>query len=317
MASSGNGMVNGVRRFWLGLTGNLRGAAWMVAAVTGFTLTAALVKTLSLAGIDAFQSSVARSVVGLLIVLPMMARRGGLDLLKTRHPRLHLLRAVSGAGAMVLGYYAYTLMPLVEVTAISFSTALFVVILAVLVLREVVGWRRWGATLIGFLGVLVMLRPGAAAFAPEALLPVGMAVGFAVAVTVIKILPREESQLTLLFYFFVATILLAAPLADWRWPQAQDWLPLIALGPLGAGAQAMIITAFKVGEASFVAPFEYTRLILAWLIGLVFFAERPDLLTLAGAALIVASTLYIARREARLKAGEGGRSAAGPAGGGS
>ena len=133
----------------------------------------------------------------------------------------------------------------------------------------------------------------------------------------VKILPREESQLTLLFYFFVATILLAAPLADWRWPQPGDWLLLIALGPLGAGAQAMIITAFKVGEASFVAPFEYTRLLLAWLIGLVFFAERPDLLTLAGAALIVASTLYIARREARLKPDDPTERAAGSAGGGS
>lgn len=306
MSIESKDLVTGVRQHWRTQPANLRGAFWMVAAVTGFTFTAVAVKVLSEGGIDAFQSSVARSVIGLVIILPLMARGkargGGWEMMKTSHPWLHLLRALAGAGAMVFGYYAYTLMPLVEVTAISFSTALFTVILAALVLREQVGWRRWGATLLGFIGVLAMLRPGAASFTPEALLPIGMALGFAVAVTVVKILPKDESRLTLLFYFFLMTICMAAPLADWRWPDPSQWMLLALLGLLGAASQSMIISAFKVGDASFVAPFDYIRLLLAWLVGQAFFAESPDIWTLVGAAVIIASSLYIARREARRRA---------------
>ena len=316
MSNETNDLSASLRRAWQDQPANLRGAFWMVGAVTGFTFTAVAVRILSDGGIDAFQSSIARSIVGLAIVVPMIARSGGAALLKTGHPWLHLLRALAGAGAMVFGYYAYTLMPLVEVTAISFSTALFTVILAALVLRESVGWRRWGATLVGFVGVLAMLRPGAEAFAPVALLPIGMAIGFAVAVTVVKILPKQESRLTLLFYFFLMTICMAAPLADWRWPDPAQWFLLILLGLLGTASQSMIISAFKVGDASFVAPFDYIRLLFAWLAGQAFFAEVPDLWTLAGAAVIIASNLYIARREARRRAEAAKKEPAVPAAGG-
>ncbi len=271
----------------------------MTCAAFGFTLNGVLVKWLGAGGMNPFQIALARAVFALAAVLPF-AWQAGARVFRTRHPGIHLVRGLAGGGAMLCGFYALTRLPLADVTALGFTTPLFTIVLAVLLLKEKVRWRRWSATAVGFLGVLIMLRPGAGAVDPAALVALAMAFGIALAVTLVKRLPPEESRITMLMIFSVVSILLAAvpAVAVWRPPTWQEWLLLAAVGVHGLGAQSLIIRAYQSGEASFVAPFEYSKLLLAGLLGYLFFAERPDLWSLAGALVIVASTLYIARREA-------------------
>ncbi|MGF1610787.1 MAG: DMT family transporter [Kiloniellales bacterium] len=304
----GESAAAGLRAAWLRLSPNRRGALWMIGAATGFTLNTALVKALGAADFHPFQLAFLRTGIALLALLPLVWRAGP-RLLYSRRPGLHLLRGIFGGAAVVAGFTGLTLIPLADFTALSFTTPLFIILLAVLLLGETVRWRRWSATVVGFLGVLVMLRPSAGGFVGSfdpgtlnlgVLCALGMAFGIAVASTLVKRLPPEESALSLLFWFSFSATLLIAPLAvfTWRAPSPGEWLWLVAMGVLGAGAQFLIIRAYKVGEATFVAPFDYSKLLLAGLIGYLAFDELPDLWTLAGAAIIVGATLYIARREA-------------------
>jgi len=282
-----------------GLSPNHRGALWMLAAGLGFTLNGTLVKTLGQQGLDAYQIAFFRSLVGLVVVLPLLWRIG-FSRLKSRHPWLHVFRVIFGAGAMVCGFYALTRLPLADVTALSFTTPLFATVLAVIFLREPVRWRRWSATALGFLGVLVMVRPGAGAFDPAAIVALGMAFGIAAALVLVKRLPMGESQIAMLFYFGVGSVIVTAgpAAAVWQPPSGSQYLLLVAMGLLGLGSQAMMIRAFRIGEASFVAPFDYGKLLAAGLLGFFVFAEVPDFWTLVGAAIIIGATLYIAHREA-------------------
>lgn len=294
----------GLQAAWLRLSPNRRGALWMIGAATGFTLNTALVKALGAADFHPFQLAFLRTGIAFLALVPLVWRAGP-GLLYSRRPGLHLLRGIFGGAAVVSGFTGLTLIPLADFTALSFTTPLFIILLAVLLLGERVRWRRWSATAVGFIGVLVMLRPSGGSFEPGmfnggALCALGMAFGIAVASSLVKRLPPEESALSLLFWFSFSATLLIAPLAvfTWRAPSFEEWLWLIVMGVLGAGAQFLIIRAYKVGEATFVAPFDYSKLLLAGVIGYLAFDELPDFWMLAGAAIIVGATLYIARREA-------------------
>ncbi|MEM7224799.1 MAG: DMT family transporter [Pseudomonadota bacterium] len=287
---------------WARQPANLRGAVWMTLAACGFTLNAALVKSLSATGMDVFQIAFARALFALAALLPLLWR-SGVRQLRTRHPWIHFLRSVSGALAMLGGFYAITVLPLAAFTALSFTTPLFTVVMAVLLIGERVRWRRWSATGVGFLGVLIMVRPGAETFELAALIALGMAFGIAFAVTLLKRFPEGESQVAMLFYFSIASILVAGipAAAVWQTPSLLEWGLLAMVGLLGVASQALLIRAYRTGEASFVAPFDYTKLLLAGLLGFLLFGEVPDATGLVGAAVIVASTVYIARREAQLK----------------
>ena len=273
----------------------------MLAAACFFAANGALIKTLLASDLHPLQITFVRLSVGVLAILPFVWRAGRAAL-KTRHPGIHALRAVAGGGAMICGIAALDKLPLADFTALSFAQPLFAVILAILVLGETVGWRRWGATLAGFLGVVIMVRPGSGSFDVDALLAVAMALGIAVAVILAKRLPAEESQVTMLLYFSVTTALVfAAPaLAVWRTPTLPEALGLVGFGLGGLITQALMIAAYRTGEASVVAPFDYSKLIVAGILGFALFGEVPDRWTVAGAAVIVAATLYIARREAVL-----------------
>jgi len=273
----------------------------MLGAAFCFAVNGALIKVLLVSGLHPLQITFVRLLVGVAAILPFVWRAGWASL-KTRHPGIHALRALAGGGAMFCGIAALDRLGLADFTALSFSQPLFAVLLAVLVLGEAVGWRRWGATVAGFLGVVIMVRPGAGALEVGALLALVMAFGIAVAVILAKRLPAEESQATVLFYFSLATVIaFAGPaLAVWQAPTASQALGLIGFGFAGLITQALMIAAYRTGEASVVAPFDYSRLIIAGGLGFALFGEIPDRWTLVGAGVIVAATLYIARREAVL-----------------
>lgn len=284
---------------------NLAGAAFCLAAAVGFTVVSVLIKALGATAIDVFQITAVRSLIGLALVAPLLWRRAIVPW-KSRHLKIHLLRGVLGGIAVLAGYYAFMRLPLAQVTAISFTVPLFVTVAAALFLGEKVGWRRWSATAAGFLGVLAVARPFQGGFEPALLGALVMAVAIAFSVVLLKRFPARESQLAMLFFFLVISGAMAAgpAVASWQAPDGGEWLLLAGVGVSGLAAQALVIRGFRLGEASFVAPFDYVRLLFAGAAGALVFAEFPDSWTYAGAALIVGSTLYIARREAKLARGE-------------
>lgn len=288
------------------LSPNLEGALWMLASALVFTANGVLVKALAETGMSFFQIALARAGFALLAILPFVYLAGW-RALRTAYPGTHVIRAVCGAGAMLSGFYALSHLPLADVTAIGFTTPLFATILAILFLGETVRWRRWTATLVGFGGVLIMLRPGALlsgeGIALDGFLAaLGMAAGIAVAVIMVKRLPKSEHQAVMLLWFCLASIALAVvpAIQAWQNPSLEQWLMLAGVGVIGVSGQSLIIRAYRAGEASFVAPFDYSKILFAMAFGFLFFAEIPEVWTLAGAAVIVASSLYIAQREVKL-----------------
>jgi drug/metabolite transporter (DMT)-like permease len=283
------------------LSGNIRGCIWMALCGLGFSVMAAFVKLAGQAGINTFEITFFRVLVGFLMLAPFVAN-SGLESLRSQYIKAHALRAVLGFVAMICAYIGIAKLELATYTALSFTKPLFAVILAVVILKEEVRWRRWAATIVGFVGVLVMMQPGSSAFNPWALLAMGDALSIALLITILKRLPASETPLIMLFYYGLIGTLLVTPAAIyyWQWPNATEWFYLVAIGVTGALSQYWWILAFKAGEASVVAPFDYLRLLFAGLIGFVAFSEVPDHWTLIGATLIVGSTIYIAQREARL-----------------
>lgn len=302
----------GLHARFAALDTNLQGGAWALAAAVVFSINGVLVKELANGGLSFWQIAFARAFFALLPLMPFLWRDGRAAF-RTDYPLTHLARALCGAGAMTAGFYALSELPLALVTAVGFTAPLFTTVLSALVLREAVRWRRWSATLVGFAGMLIMVRPGVAEVGPAMLAAVAMAVGVACAVVLVKRFPKGESQPVMLTWFCVASILTSAgpALAEWREPSAVQWLLLVGVGLVGVTAQAMIVQAYRTGEASFVAPLDYSRLLAAGVLGFLFFAEVPDLYTLLGALVIVASSLYIARREAQLGRGSPAEAAGG------
>lgn len=285
---------------WLALPANVRGALWILAASVLFSVMAAMVKTVG-ARLDSFQIAFFRCVFGLVVILPFMAKAGP-QVFRTRRLPMHVLRALAGVTAMFCGFYSITHLPLADATAISFAKPLFMIVLAVLFLGEVVRWRRWTATVVGFVGVLIMINPGENGLNPAMAAALAGTLCVAVVVVLVKRLSTTEAPLTILFTFgVVSTLVSAVPAAFvWQMPTGIELVLLILIGSLGAAGQSCAIRGFRVGEATAVVPFDYSRLLFAGALGYVLFGDVPTTNTLAGAALIVASTLYIALREARL-----------------
>lgn len=284
---------------WQSLSANSRGAVWMLLAVLAFSLNNVSLKGL-VREIDAAQIIFLRGVIMILIMLPFAIRTRALA---TRRIGGHLTRSILGTSGAYLFVFALSLAPLADVVALSFSRALFIVVLAVLILGETVGWRRWSACAAGFAGVVIMVRPGfgelnwgLVAATVDAVLSAGVAL-------TVKSLGRTERPQTVVFYFALFSTLFAAipALLAWKTPSAEGWMLLALTGVLATCGQIAITRAYFEGEASIVAPLAYVQLVLSGGLAYLFFREMPDDVALIGAAIIVGATLYIALREARLK----------------
>jgi len=291
-----------MKSLWTHLAPNTKGALLMTLSGLTYSVIAAQVKELSQGGMHGFEITFFRALIGFLGLIPFLAVAGSAGF-KTQHLSKHVWRGVLGSISVFCAYIGIGKLALANYTALSFTKPLFAVILAFFVLGEQVRWRRWAATIIGFLGVLVMIRPGADTFSPWAFLALGDAFSIALLITIVKRLPESETELVMMFYYGIVAILISLPFAliYWRWPTPFEWLLLTGIGLIGALSQYLWILAFRVGEASAVAPFDYLRLLFAALIGVALFSEFPDLWTIGGAVIVVASTIYIAQREARLK----------------
>jgi len=235
-------------------------------------------------------------------MVPVFLRMGAGGL-RTSRPGIHAGRLVLACIAQVGVYASVVHLPLADATALAFSRILFTTIVAVIVLREVVSGGRWTATFAGFVGVVIMVRPGGEVD-PVAFVAIGAACTFAVANVLIRLMSTTEPPNRILFYyqaggiavFLVPTILL------WHTPpDFVSWLMAIAIGILTAIGMIGFIRGFAVGEASVIGPTEYVRLIFAATFGLLIFGEVPDTWTIVGALIIVACTSFIARMESTRK----------------
>ncbi len=294
-----------VSRRFSGLPANVQGAIWIAFAGLILVTMSSMVKALG-ASFDSFQILFFRCAVGAVALLPL-ALRYGFGTYATRRAGLHVVRTLVGISAMACFFYALTHMPLAEATAILFSRPLFTTILAVVVLGEVVRWRRATATVVGFIGILIILRPGATAFEPAALVAVLGAMLAGATIITIKKLSATEPTVVIVFWFTIGgTVLALIPaMLVWRTPTGAEWGLLVLMGLLGLAGQAAMTRGFALGEASAVVSFDYLRLIFAGLIGIVLFAEVPDIWSITGAAIIITSTLYIIRREIKLAVAKG------------
>lgn len=287
---------------------NRRAALWLLASASLFTLTGVLVKWLGQT-LHPFEISFFRALVALMVILPLFARTGGLRAgMRTQIPLLQFTRGVVGSVAMFLGFYAIVALPLAEAQAISFSRNLFLVPLAAFILSEVIGMRRALAAAIGFVGVIIMLRPGIGeggwglVLSIGAMAALGHAFLVALATVLVNIASRYDSPLTLMFYTnTVSLALIAIPtFFVWQTPSFTEIIMLVAMGLLATLSHNFFIRAFALGEASAIAPVDYSRLVFAALAGWLIFGSIPDVYTVLGAAIIVSSSFYIVRREAQI-----------------
>jgi drug/metabolite transporter (DMT)-like permease len=284
---------------WQGLPGNIQGAAWLVLGSVTFAMQAVAVKSLG-QRLDVVQIGFFRCLFGLIAVVPFLYGTNSYFL--RGKAWLHVVRAFVGVAGMLCSYYAVTHLPLATATAISFTKPLFLIILAVLFLGETVHWPRWTATVVGFIGVLIVARPGSEIFDPAMLVALAGSFFIADVAILVKKLSQNDRNATIMFYFGSITTVVAAIPAYfvWQMPVDTEWLLLAFVGVSAATAQYCTLRALRVGEASAVMPFDYTRLLFAGLFGYAFFAETPDGWTLVGIAVLVASTLYLAHREYQL-----------------
>ena len=282
--------------YWLTLAPNVRGALWLLLSATCFTFMAVLAKTLG-ERLDSLQLAFFRMFIALLVIVPFLVR-AGVQSIKTHYPALQLARGVVGSTAMMCGFYALVHLPLADALAYNFTKALFVVPLAYFILSEPAGPRRIGAVLIGFVGVLVMLRP-TGVVDPAALVALAGALCVAMATIFVKLVIKD-APVTLMFYTgVVGTVVAGIPAAYvWTTPTWGELGLLVIMGAFAAGAHNCFIRGYREGEASAIVPFDYSRLVFAGIAGFVIFSDVPDWLTIAGAVIIVMTTLYIARREA-------------------
>jgi len=286
-----------------GLAANVRGALWMLASAVTFTVMTTLIKFLG-DDYSAVLQTFYRQTAGLLVLAPWIARdwRGAF---RTTRPGILLFRSAAGTLAFILAFYAYQTMPLAEANALSFTRSLWLVPLAFFVLHEKLGPRRIGATVVGFAGVLIMLRPGVggAALGWPALAALASAFLLALTITGMKVMVRDHRPFVLLVYSAVLGFIFALPgaLIDWRWPSPVDLGLLAAMGVMGTITQGCYIKGMQIGDAAAMAPIDYTRLVFAALAGFVLFSEVPGVWTIVGAGIVVASTLYITWREQRVR----------------
>jgi drug/metabolite transporter (DMT)-like permease len=278
----------------------LRAALMMIASACLFGLMAIAIRYASRQQ-HPFEIAFFRSIFGALFALPLVFVSGR-EILITDKIGFYIARCVIGMLGMLAGFWAIVHLPLAQAIALSYSSPLFVTIGAVLFLGEIVRMRRWSAVAAGFIGVLVIVRPGADSMAGGALIAVMAAAMSGMTTVSIKFLSRSEppDRIVLLTTLLWVPLSLPAALTVWKWPDAATWPWLVLSGLLGTGGHYFWTRALRLADASLLAPFSYMQLLVVTMLAWFLFGETLDAYTATGAAIIIGATLYIARREAQL-----------------
>ncbi|SDN34990.1 DMT family transporter [Vreelandella arcis] len=242
-----------------------------------------------------------RALVSLPLIALLAYFSGGLRKLRTRRPGVHLLRGLIYTATMVCFVFGLTLLPLAEATAIAFVAPLFVTLLSVPLLGEKIDPPVLIASLTGFVGVLIVVRPGGEAFQAGALVLVGAAFFYALMMITARRYGGREHLWAMVFYMTTVPLVVTGISLPWVWqtPQPWHWLGFLFSGILGVGATASITMAFRHAPAAIAAPFDYTAMLWAVLLGWWIWGELPDMWVWVGSALIMASGLAIAYHDRR------------------
>ena len=240
-----------------------------------------------------------RFLVFVLIMVPAMLPGTPLYALHSRRPGLQLMRAMALLASSLLFISGLRFLPIAEASATSFVSPLFVTALSIFLLGENVGLRRWVATAVGLIGVLIVLRPGSSAFHPAAFFPIVSAFAWACTLIMTRMMSGRERTVTTMTWSSVAGLCILSALVPLVWvaPSWHDVLFGILIGVASTAGQWIVVLAFRYADASVLAPFSYTQLLWVSMLGFLIFGEVPDVWTVTGAAIIVASGLYTAHRE--------------------
>lgn len=273
--------------------------AMLLGAMLVFTTMDGLAKVLAVQGMPPERIILLRYVVVLMLLTPAIFWHWDSRPLSTTRPVLHILRGVLLIASATLFVYALRSLPLETATAISFAAPLYVTALSVPLLGERVGPRRWAAVIIGFCGVLVMLRPGTDQFQLAMLIPLVSSLCWAIGLIITRAMRGRESPMTILIWSTVSGFIVIFPLgiAEWEPPSRAQAGLLVAIGCCHAAGQYLTIRAFMLASASILAPFSYSTIIWATVIGLLVFDSLPDVATFAGAFVLVGAGLYVWYRE--------------------
>ncbi len=244
-----------------------------------------------------------RSILAFVPLALMAAFNGGLEAVRPNDVWAHIWRSLIGLAAMTSLFMAFSLMKLADVVAIAFAAPIFATALSVPILGEKVGPRRWFAVAMGFIGVLIIMRPGTSAFEPVALIALFGAACVGITTVYVRKLTRTESNGSIIFSFTLTTTVASAALLPffWKTPGSADLVALCAIGLLGGVAQIFQTGAARNAEVATITPFKYTALLWAMFYGYLIWGEVPDGWTLLGAAIVAGSGLFIVLREAHLK----------------
>jgi drug/metabolite transporter (DMT)-like permease len=286
------------------LPGPIRGGLWMTLACLAFAGMNVIIRQLCL-DMHPFQVVFFRNLGGLAFMLPWLAHVG-LSALRTDHQRYYLGRSFLGFMSMLLWFYALALMPLAEATALSFTSPLFATIFAVILLHEVVRGRRWTATVVGFIGAMIILRPGASDLGIAHALVLASSALAGVNAILVKQLTRSESANAIVTYMtlYILPMSLLPALFVWVTPPLHTVPLIVGLGFLATIGHQALTRAFVATDTSIVMSFDYGRLPFVALIAWFVYGEVPDMWTWVGAAVIVGASTYIAHREAILARGK-------------
>ena len=297
-------MIAVARARWRRMSSPARGAIWMIAAGICFTSMLGVVKPAS-ENLHAFEIAFFRHFITLFLMIPVFARTG-LPRPQDRNLPIIGFRALLGFLSSVCWFYGVPQIPLADSTAINFTSPLWATLFAALILGEQVRLRRWTATAIGFAGVLVVLRPGFSEIPIHAFVVLAGAACWGTQHIVLRRLSQREPVNVILTYHavFLSAMALVPAVFVWVTPSAADMAWLVVLGIFGTLGHLCLARSFAAAEASVVLPYDYTKMPIAAAIGYFAYGEQPDAMTWAGAAMILAASVYTARREHQIARAE-------------
>jgi drug/metabolite transporter (DMT)-like permease len=281
------------------LPGPFRAAFWIVCGGGSFVFMMAIARHLA-DDLHMLLIVFWRAVFGVAFMMPWLARCG-IGVLRTDKIGFHGVRTLSNYGGLLFTFYAATMLPFADITAIGFARPIVGSVLAILILGEAARARRWWTTLAGLAGALMIVRPGIIEFNPGIWLVLGTVVLGAVNAILARYLVSTDSPDTVAMYMmaFLTPISLAPALFVWRWPDGGEFLWLVLLGAIGMVSQRSITRAYHAAEATVALSFDFLRLPVAAVIGYALFAERPDVWVWVGGAVICAATIALGRSESR------------------
>ena len=280
---------------------NFKAITAMLLAVFCVTIMSVQAKLIGIE-FNAVQITFARAIVVLILLMPLIYKLGGLDFLKTKKPFLHFFRGLAGLIGNVMFFLAYQRLPVADVTVISQAVPIFSCILAIIFLGETIGWRRWTAITIGFLGVIIAINPSVN-IAVASLYALGGTLMWSSTIIFLRLLGSTEHPVKTVFYFMLVSVLITSIFQPFLWkePSFEVILLFIGIGIAAFLTQLLMTYALQKAPASIVSPFNYTGIIWAIIFDYIIWNAHPMFATIFGGIIITISGIYIFKREAKIK----------------